>query len=491
MVAGTSGQDGTRGAGQAEFRDRIVRHCLLAAVFWGLIGTAVGVYLSFELLIPALNTELPWLNYGRLRPVHTTLLIFGFGGNALIGASLYIVQRTCGRGLAAPRALHDLVFWAYQAFPAMAALGYLAGVTQGKEYAEAEWYADLWLLAVWIGYGAIYLASLSGRRTRELYVSNWFFLAVIIGFAVLHVGNNLAAPMALVAAGSVPWVGGVSGALVQWWYGHNLFGFFFILGFLGILYYVLPNRVGQPVYSYRLAVLHFWSCVFVLLLTGPQHLQHTSVPGWLQTMGMTMAVILWMPTWGGVVNGFMTLNGVWDRLRTDMVLRFLMLALAFFAWSALEGVLLAIPPVNDLSHYTDWTGAHVHAAAMGWMAMLIFGTVYHLVPRLWPRARPLSLTLMIMHFWLCVVGIVLYISALWASGLVQGLLWRAMDEAGQPVVSFVDGLAAIEPYWIARALGGVLFFAGMIVMTVNIRRALSAPGVQSVPAPGGVPTASR
>lgn len=471
MAATDSPSSGPAGA----YRDQIVRHCLIASLVWGLVGMAVGVYLSLELLIPALNTELPWLNFGRLRPVHTTLLVFGFGGNALIGAALYIVQRTCGRPLYGNAVGHGLLFWGYQLFPFVAALGYLAGATQGKEYAEAEWYADLWLLAVWLGFAWVFCASLGRRRTPDLYVSNWFFLALIIGFTVLHVGNNLALPLSAFSATSVPMVGGVSSAVLQWWYGHNLFGFFFVLGFLGILYYVLPNRVGQPIYSYRLAVLHFWTTVLVFLLIGPQHLLKTSAPAWLQTLGMTMAVVLWMPTWGGVVNGFMTLNGAWERLRTDMVLRFLLLALAFFAWSALEGVLLAIEPVNDLSHHTDWTMAHVHAATMGWVALLIYGTVYHLVPRLWPAAPALSPVLMVAHFWLSVSGIVLYVSALWASGLVQGMLWRALDETGQARYSFLDGLVAIEPYWIVRTLGGLLFLAGMIVMAINVYRTLSAP----------------
>jgi len=473
---------------QSDYEDRIVRQCLLAALVWGLVGMAVGVFLSLQLLLPGLNTDWAWLNFGRLRPVHTTFLTFGFGGNALLAASLYIVQRTCQCRLVGARIAHDLLFWAYQLFPLIAAIGYLNGITQGKEYAEAEWYADLLLLAVWTGYAAVFIGTLTRRRTTELYVSNWFFLAVIVGFAVLHVGNNLAVPVALTAGTSVPLVGGVSGALLQWWYGHNLFGFFFVLGFLGILYYILPNRVGQPVYSYRLAILHFWATVFLFMLIGPQHLQLTSAPVWMQTMGMTLAVALWMPTWGGVVNGLMTLNGVWDRLRVDMVLRFLVLALAFFAWASLEGVLLAIEPVNSLAHYSDWIGAHVHAATMGWMALLIFATVYHLVPRLWSDAGRLSPGMLVAHFWLSVSGIVLYISALWTSGLVQGLLWRSLDDTGQPLYSFVDGLVAIEPYWIIRAMGGVLFFAGMIVMMINVCGAISMAGTRRTAA--AAPTAT-
>ncbi len=450
----------------SRYDDDVIRWGVIATMFWGLAGLLAGVFIAAQMAFPQLNFE-PYLNFGRLRPLHTSAVIFAFGGNALIATSFYVVQRTCRATLALPGTAR-FVFWGYQLFIVLAATGYLLGISQGKEYAEPEWYVDLWLTVVWLAYLAVFVGTILRRKEPHIYVANWFYLAFIITVAMLHVVNNLALPVSLMGAKSYSAFAGVQDALTQWWYGHNAVGFFLTAGFLAMMYYFVPKQAGRPVYSYRLSIIHFWSLIFLYIWAGPHHLHYTALPDWAQTLGMVFSVMLWMPSWGGMINGLMTLNGAWDKVRTDPIIRMMVLALAFYGMSTFEGPMLSIKAVNSLSHYTDWTIGHVHSGALGWNGMITFACVYFLVPRLWNRERLYSLRMINWHFWLATLGIVFYASAMWVAGITQGLMWREYGADGYLVNSFVDTVAALHPMYILRAAGGLMYLSGAIIMAYNI-----------------------
>lgn len=451
----------------------ILKLFTLAATFWGIFGFLAGVLIASQMAFPILNLNLEYTSFGRLRPLHTSAVIFAFGGNVLFATSLFVIQRTSSARLWGSDSLHKFIFWGYQAFIVIAALGYIFGITQAKEYAEPEWYADLLLLPVWISYFIVFVMTLRNRKEPHIYVANWFFLAFIVTVAVLHIVNNLSIPLRIDSTQSYPLFGGVQSAMIQWWYGHNAVGFFLTAGFIGIMYYFVPKRANRPVYSYRLSILHFWSLIFIYIWAGPHHLHYTSLPDWVQNLGMTFSIMLWMPSWGGMINGMMTLSGAWDKLRTDPVLRFLITAVAFYGMSTFEGPLMSIKSVNALSHYTDWTIGHVHSGALGWVALISFGALYHLVPILWGKKELYSMKLVNTHFWLATVGIVLYIVAMWISGISQGLMWRTYNDMGNLQYSFIDVLRASHPLYVVRALGGLLFLSGACVMAYNFYKTIN------------------
>ncbi|MEW9855045.1 cytochrome-c oxidase, cbb3-type subunit I [Novosphingobium sp. M1R2S20] len=453
-------------ADQTRYDDDPVRWGVIATVFWAMAGFAAGVFIALQLTWPALNLE-PYLNFGRVRPLHTSAVIFAFGGNALIATSFYVVQRTCRARLAFP-GLARFVFWGYQLFIVLAATGYLMGVTQSKEYAEPEWYVDWWLTIVWVAYLIVFVGTIVKRSEPHIYVANWFYLAFILTVAMLHVVNNLDVPVSFLGSRSYPLFGGVQGALVQWWYGHNAVGFFLTAGFLAMMYYFVPKQAERPIYSYRLSIIHFWSLIFLYIWAGPHHLHYTALPDWAQTLGMVFSVMLWMPSWGGMINGLMTLNGAWDKVRTDPIIRMMVMALAFYGMSTFEGPMLSIKSVNSLSHYTDWTIGHVHSGALGWNGMITFGAIYYLVPRLWGRERLYSLRMVNWHFWLATIGIVFYAASMWVAGVMQGLMWREYGADGYLVNSFADTVAAVHPMFALRAFGGLLYLAGGVIMVVNV-----------------------
>ena len=458
-------------ADQSKYYDDVIRWGVIATVFWGMAGFIGGLLIASQLSFPVLNFE-PYLNFGRLRPLHTSAVIFAFGGNALIATSFYVVQRTCRARLAFP-ALARFVFWGYQLFIVLAATGYLLGITQGKEYAEPEWYVDIWLTVVWVAYLFVFGGTILKRSEPHIYVANWFYLSFIITVAMLHLVNNMAIPVSFLGSHSVSYFGGVQGALVQWWYGHNAVGFFLTAGFLGMMYYFVPKQAQRPVYSYRLSIIHFWALIFLYIWAGPHHLHYTALPDWAQTLGMVFSVMLWMPSWGGMINGLMTLNGAWDKLRTDPILRMFVMSLAFYGMSTFEGPMMAIKSVNSLSHYTNWTIGHVHSGALGWNGMVTFGAIYYLVPRLWGRERMYSLRMVNWHFWTATIGIVFYASSMWVAGITQGLMWREYGADGYLVNSFADAVAAIHPMYVLRALGGVLYLSGACIMTFNVWKTIA------------------
>lgn len=455
---------------QESYVDGPIRAMAVATLFWGIVGFLVGVVVASQLAFPLLNLDLEWTTFGRLRPVHTSAVIFAFGGNALLCTSLYVVQRTCRARLFGGEEMGWFLFWGYQFFIVMAALGYVLGVTQGKEYAEPEWYVDLWLTVVWVSYLVAFGGTILRREEPHIYVANWFFLAFIITVAMLHIGNNIALPLSLGQAKSYGAASGVQDAMIQWWYGHNAVGFFLTAGFLGIMYYFIPKQAGRPVYSYRLSIIHFWSLIFLYIWAGPHHLHYTALPDWAQTLGMVFSIMLWMPSWGGMINGLMTLSGAWDKLRTDPGLRFSVAAVGFYAMATFEGPVMSIKAVNALSHYTDWTIGHVHSGALGWNGFITFGALYWLVPRLWGKTELYSKKLAEWHFWIATLGIVLYITAMWVSGIMQGLMWRSYDELGFLQYSFVETVAAMHPYYVIRMLGGVLYLSGALLMAYNLWR---------------------
>ena len=450
------------------YNDEAVRKFVVATIFWGVVGFAAGVLIAFQLAFPALNLDLEWTSFGRLRPVHTSAVIFAFGGNILLATTLYVVQRTSRVTLFGGEGLAHVIFWGYQIFIVMAALSYVLGFSQSKEYAEPEWFIDLWLTVVWVLYLISFAGTILIRKEKHIYVANWFFLAFILTVAMLHIVNNLAIPVSWTGAKSYILWSGVQDAMTQWWYGHNAVGFFLTAGFLGIMYYFIPKQANRPVYSYRLSVVHFWAITFLYIWAGPHHLHYTALPDWTQTLGMTFSVMLWMPSWGGMINGFMTLSGAWDKLRTDPILRFLVTSVGFYGMSTFEGPLMSIKAVNSLSHYTDWTIGHVHSGALGWNAFITFGALYFLVPKLWGRERLYSLRLVNTHFWIATIGIVLYISAMWVSGIMQGLMWRTYDELGFLQYSFIATVEAMHPYYVIRGMGGLLFLAGSLIMVYNL-----------------------
>jgi len=449
------------------YMDDVIRAGVIATAFWGLAGFLVGTFIAFQLAFPELNFGLSFTSFGRLRPLHTSAVIFAFGGNALIASSFYIVQRTTAARLFGGN-LAWFVFWGYQLFIVLAATGYLLGVTQGKEYAEPEWYIDIWITVVWVSYLLVFLGTILKRKEPHIYVANWFFLAFIVTIAMLHLVNNLAIPVSIFGSKSVQLFAGVQDALTQWWYGHNAVGFFLTAGFLGMMYYFIPKQAGKPVYSYKLSIIHFWAIIFLYIWAGPHHLHYTALPDWAQTWGMVFSVILWMPSWGGMINGLMTLQGAWDKLRTDPILRMLAVSVGFYGMATFEGPMMSIKAVNSLSHYTDWTIGHVHSGALGWNGMITFGALYFLVPKLWNRERLYSLRMVSWHFWLATIGIVLYASSMWVTGIMEGLMWREVDAQGFLVNSFADTVEAKFPMYVVRGLGGVLYLTGAIIMCVNL-----------------------
>jgi cytochrome c oxidase cbb3-type subunit 1 len=455
-----------RGEPDDRYYDEVIRWGVIATVFWGVVGFLVGVVIAAQLTFPQLNLG-EYVNFGRIRPLHTSAVIFAFGGNALIATSFYIVQRTCRARLAFPP-LARFVFWGYQMFIVLAATGYVLGVTEGREYAEPEWYVDLWLTVVWVAYIAVFVATIIKRSEPHIYVANWFYLAFMLTIAMLHIVNNLSMPVSLVGSKSYSAFAGVQDALTQWWYGHNAVGFFLTAGFLGMMYYFVPKQAERPVYSYRLSIIHFWSLIFLYIWAGPHHLHYTALPDWAQTLGMVFSIMLWMPSWGGMINGLMTLNGAWDKIRTDPIIRMMVFALAFYGMATFEGPMLSVKAVNSLSHYTEWTIGHVHSGALGWNGMITFGAIYYMTPRLWGRERLYSLRMVNWHFWLATLGIVFYASAMWVAGITQGLMWREYGSDGYLVYSFVEVVAAMKPYYLIRVLGGLLYFAGALIMTWNI-----------------------
>ncbi|WGM38316.1 cytochrome-c oxidase, cbb3-type subunit I [Caulobacter sp. NIBR1757] len=471
------------------YMDGVIRAGVIATMFWGAVGMLVGVVIAAQLSFPTIFyfPEVGWLNFGRLRPLHTSGVIFAFGGNALIATSFWVVQRTCRARLAGGVAPW-FVFWGYQLFIVLAATGYLAGVTQSKEYAEPEWYIDLWLTVVWVAYLLVFLGTIWKRKEPHIYVANWFYLAFIVTVALLHIVNNLSLPIGLLNHRSYSLFSGVQDALTQWWYGHNAVGFFLTAGFLGMMYYFVPKRVDRPVYSYRLSIVHFWSLIFIYIWAGPHHLHYTALPQWAQTLGMTFSIMLWMPSWGGMINGLMTLSGAWDKLRTDPVVRMMVVAIAFYGMSTFEGPVMSIRAVNALSHYTDWTIGHVHSGALGWVGFISFGAIYCLVPWLWKKEKIFSNALIEWHFWIATTGILLYICAMWVSGIMEGLMWRAYTPEGYLAYSFIETVSAKHIENIIRTVGGLMFLSGTLIMIYNLWRTVRMPSVQGAEAtPAALP----
>ncbi|PIR33538.1 MAG: cytochrome-c oxidase, cbb3-type subunit I [Alphaproteobacteria bacterium CG11_big_fil_rev_8_21_14_0_20_44_7] len=460
------------------YNDDVIKKFTLATVFWGIAGFSVGLLIALQMAFPELNFG-EYLTFGRLRPLHTSAVVFAFGGNALFATSYFVVQRTCRARLWGD-GLSNFTFWGYQLFILMAGLGYLAGVTQGKEYAEPEWYADLWLTVVWVAYLIVFLMTLKNRKEPHIYVANWFYLAFIVTVAVLHLVNAASIPLEITGVKSYPAFSGVQSAMIQWWYGHNAVGFFLTAGFLGMMYYFVPKQANRPVYSYRLSILHFWSLIFIYIWAGPHHLHYTALPDWAQNLGMTFSIMLWMPSWGGMINGMMTLSGAWHKLREDPILQFMVIALSFYGMSTFEGPLMSIKAVNSLSHYTDWTIGHVHSGALGWVAFITFGALYYLVPVLWKKERLYSKRLVSLHLWIATTGIVLYITAMWVSGIMQGLMWRSYDDMGFLEYSFVETVQAMHPFYLIRALGGLLFIVGALIMVYNFYKTICGDAVKSI-----------
>jgi len=477
------------------YMDGVIKAGVIATLFWGFAGMSVGVLIAGQLAFPSLlyPPDFGPLNFGRLRPLHTSAVIFAFGGNALISTSFWVVQRTCKARLFGG-VLPWFVFWGYQLFILLAGLGYLVGVTQGQEYAEPEWQADLWLAVVWVCYLVVFLGTIWKRKEPHIYVANWFYLAFIVTIAILHITNNLALPVSMLNHRSYEVWAGVESALVQWWYGHNAVGFFLTAGFLGMMYYFIPKRAERPIYSYRLSIVHFWALIFIYIWAGPHHLHYTALPQWAQTLGMTFSLMLWMPSWGGMINGLMTLSGAWDKLRTDPVIRMLVVSLAFYGMSTFEGPVMAIRTVNALSHYTDWTIGHVHSGALGWVGFVTFGAVYCMVPWLWKKDRIYSDRLIEWHFWIATIGILLYITSMWVAGIMEGLMWREYTPQGFLAYSFVESVAARHVEYIVRMVGGLMYLSGLIIMIYNVWRTIRMPGREAVlnlanasPAPLAIP----
>jgi len=466
------------------YNDHVVRLFLLAAAVWAIVGTALGVLAAGQMVWPALNFDTSWLTFSRIRPNHTFAIIFAFGGSALMGTCYYVVQRTCHARLAFGRLAH-FTFWGWQAavFLALATIPF--GITQSKEYAEPEWPIDILIAVVWISFGIVFFATLARRRIRHIYVANWYYAAFIVAVALLHVVNNLAIPVSLTK--SYPVYSGAVDAMVQWWYGHNAVAFFLTAGFLGMMYYFVPRAAGQPLWSYRFSIVNFWALISVYMWAGSHHLIYTSLPDWVQTVGMVFSLILLIPSWGSAANGLFTFNGVWDKLRTDPAVKFMVVSLVFYAASTLEGSMLAIRSANALSHYTDWTVAHVHSGAIGWVAMITIGSIYVMAPR--ALGRPMhSVRAMNLHFWMHVVGLLMYIAAMWIAGISTGLKWFETAADGTLLYSFMDTLRAIYPMYFVRFLGGLLVMGGMIVMAWNLWHTAAAARAHLIsPIPVPVP----
>jgi cytochrome c oxidase cbb3-type subunit 1 len=435
------------------------------AVVWGVVGMLMGVVIAAQLVWPELNLGLPWTSFGRLRPLHTNAVIFAFGGSALFASSYYVVQRTCQTRLFAGK-LASFTFWGWQAVILAAAISLPLGYTSGKEYAELEWPIDILIAIVWVSYAIVFFGTIAKRKIKHIYVANWFYGAFIITVALLHIVNSAEIPAGFMKSYSA--YAGVQDAMVQWWYGHNAVGFFLTAGFLGMMYYFVPKQAERPVYSYSLSIVHFWALIFTYMWAGPHHLHYTALPDWVSSLGMVFSLILFAPSWGGMINGIMTLSGAWHKLRTDPILRFLIVSLSFYGMSTFEGPMMSIKTVNALSHYTDWTVGHVHSGALGWVGLVSMGTLYFLVPRLFGQKQMYSMKAIELHFWMATIGIVLYITALWISGVMEGLMWRAINPDGTLAYTFIESVKAKHPYYIIRLLGGLLYLGGMLVMLWNV-----------------------
>ncbi|PPC96439.1 cytochrome-c oxidase, cbb3-type subunit I [Methylotenera mobilis] len=447
------------------YNDSVIRQFSIMAVVWGVVGMLVGVIIAAQLVWPELNLGLPWTSFGRLRPLHTNAVIFAFGGSTLFATSYYVVQRTCHTTLFLP-SLAKFTFWGWQLVIVAAAISLPLGFTQGKEYAELEWPIDLLIAVVWVSYAIVFFGTIGTRKVKHIYVANWFFGAFILTVALLHIVNSAAMPASMMKSYSA--YAGVQDAMVQWWYGHNAVGFFLTAGFLGIMYYFVPKQADRPVYSYSLSIVHFWALIFTYMWAGPHHLHYTALPDWTQSLGMAFSLILLAPSWGGMINGMMTLSGAWHKLRTDPILRFMIVSLSFYGMSTFEGPMMAIKTVNSLSHYTDWTVGHVHSGALGWVGLVSMGAIYYMIPRLFGQKQMHSIKAIELHFWLATVGIVLYIAALWISGVMEGLMWRAINTDGTLTYTFVESVKAKQPYYIIRMLGGLLYLSGMTIMLWNV-----------------------
>jgi len=467
---------------QTTYNDKVVRQFAVMTVIWGIVGMLVGVIIAAQLVWPELN--IGFLHFGRLRPLHTNAVIFAFGGSALFATSYWTVQRTSHVRLwGGP--LVPFTFWGWQVVILLAAITLPLGITQGKEYAELEWPIDLLITLVWVSYALVFFGTIAVRKVSHIYVANWFFGSFIIAVALLHIVNSMAVPVSLTKSYSM--YAGVQDAMIQWWYGHNAVGFFLTAGFLGMMYYFVPKAAGRPVYSYRLSVVHFWALIFTYMWAGPHHLHYTALPDWTQSVGMVFSLILLAPSWGGMINGIMTLSGAWHKLRDDPILKFLITSLSFYGMSTFEGPMMSIKTVNALSHYTDWTVGHVHSGALGWVAMVSIGSIYYLLPKLFGKSEMYSVKLVTVHFWVATIGTVLYIASMWIAGVMQGLMWRAVNADGTLAYSFVESVKGSYPFWAIRWLGGVLFLSGMLLMAYNMFKTMAGGKTQDSPvlAPAG------
>ncbi|MBK8065609.1 MAG: cytochrome-c oxidase, cbb3-type subunit I [Betaproteobacteria bacterium] len=469
---------------QAEttYNYKVVRQFAVMTVVWGVVGMLVGVIIAAQLIWPELNFGVPWLSYGRLRPLHTNAVIFAFGGCALFATSYYVVQRTCHARLFSA-GLAAFTFWGWQLVILLAAITLPLGITTSKEYAELEWPIDILIAVVWVSYAIVFFGTIFKRKIEHIYVANWFFGAFIITVAILHIVNSAAVPVSFWKSYSV--YAGAQDAMVQWWYGHNAVGFFLTAGFLGMMYYFIPKQAERPVYSYRLSVVHFWALIFTYMWAGPHHLHYTALPDWAQSIGMIFSLILLAPSWGGMINGIMTLSGAWHKLRQDPILKFLIVSLSFYGMSTFEGPMMSIKTVNALSHYTDWTIGHVHSGALGWVGLVSMGSIYFLIPKLFGQKEMWSVRLINVHFWVATIGIVLYIAAMWIAGVMQGLMWRAVSADGTLTYSFVESVKATYPFYTVRLLGGLLYLGGMLIMAYNVARTIagSRSFEATIPAP--------
>jgi len=464
------------------YNDKVVRQFAIMTVVWGIVGFLVGVIIAAQLAWPELNFGIEYLTYSRLRPLHTSAVIFAFGGSGLFATAYYVVQRTCQTTLFAP-ALASFTFWGWQAVIVLAAITYPLGYTQSREYAELIWPIDLLVAVVWVAFATVFFGTIATRKVRHIYVANWFYGAFIIAVAMLHIVNNIQIPTSLTHSYSV--YAGVQDAMVQWWYGHNAVGFFLTAGFLGMMYYFIPKQAERPVYSYRLSIVHFWALIFTYMWAGPHHLHYTALPDWAQSLGMVFSLILLAPSWGGMINGIMTLSGAWHKLRDDPILRFLIVSLSFYGMSTFEGPMMAIKTVNALSHYTDWTIGHVHSGALGWVGLVTMGSLYYLIPRLFGQKRMYSVKAIELHFWVATIGIVFYIASMWIAGVMQGLMWRAVNPDGSLTYTFVESVKASHPFYVIRLLGGVLYLGGMLIMAWNVWKTATQGKIEpvAIPAP--------
>ena len=461
---------------QSTYNYKVVRQFTVMSVIWGIVGMLVGVIIAAQLVWPELN--MGFLHFGRLRPLHTNAVIFAFGGCALMGSSFYVVQRTSHVRLFCDK-LAAFTFWGWQLVILLAAITLPLGFTQGKEYAELEWPIDILIAVVWICYAVVFFGTIIKRKVTHIYVANWFYGSFILAVALLHIVNSAAIPVSLTKSYSA--YAGVQDAMIQWWYGHNAVGFFLTAGFLGMMYYFVPKQAGRPIYSYRLSVVHFWALIFTYMWAGPHHLHYTALPDWTQSVGMLFSLILLAPSWGGMINGIMTLSGAWHKLRDDPILKFLITSLSFYGMSTFEGPMMSIKTVNALSHYTDWTIGHVHSGALGWVAMISIGTIYYLLPRLFGRPEMHSVKLITVHFWVATIGVVLYIASMWIAGVMQGLMWRSVNVDGTLTYSFVESVKVSYPFWGIRFLGGLLFLVGMLIMAYNMFKTMAAGNADDEP----------